>query len=351
MVKEKDFLMKVARYEGPLKFKIRNLNRPSIRPDQVLVMVHAASVCGTDLRIFRGETDVVSGIVLGHDFSGTVVEIGRKVKGIRKGDKIAISPVGHCGRCEFCLSKLDTMCIHGCWHGFEKDGGFAQFVAIDEKNALKLPNKVSLDQAAILEPFVVAMRCFERAHIHRGDWICIFGQGAIGLAITCTARSLGYHIVAIEPNAMRRVISRRLGASACFRKLSSSVLKEINDITKHKGIVLAIEASGTQSAVDWGRDVIKSNGILAFTGSGNKLRGPLINTGGKELSYLEIELGPLYLYKKTINLIAKGRINPLILKPLRISLDQLPQVIKQLSKHKLTEVKVLVYPNKSDLSK
>jgi threonine dehydrogenase-like Zn-dependent dehydrogenase len=352
MTKQKyPHLVKVATYEGPRKLKIRHVVKPRIVSTQVLLMVHAASVCGTDLRIFRGETMVEPGRVLGHDFSGTVIETGQKVHKVSKGDNVAVSPVGHCGRCEFCLVGLDTMCVDGRWHGFEKDGGFAQFVAVDERNVLKLPNEVSLDQAAILEPFVVAMRCFDRAPVQRGDWICAFGQGAIGLAVTAVARSLGYQVVAIEPDRRRHAISRRLGVAACFPAVSPPILEKIAKLTKHKGIALSIEASGSQLAVDWSREVLRPNGTVVLAGSGINLRGPLINTGGKELSYLEVELGPLRLYRKAIRFIAQGRIDPLVLNPLQISLDQLPQVMKQQSQKILPVVKVLVYPNKSCPSK
>jgi len=347
MTKQKyPHLVKVVTYEGPRKLKIRHMTKPRIVSTQVLLKVHAASVCGTDLRIFRGETLVKPGRILGHDFSGTVEETGQKVHKVSRGDNVAVSPVGHCGRCEFCLVGLDTMCVDGRWHGFEKDGGFAQFVAVDEKNVLKLPTGVSLDRAAILEPFVVAMRCFDRAPVQRGDWICVFGQGAIGLAVTSVARSLGYQVVAIEPDRRRHAISRRLGAAACFPAVSPSILKRIVKLTKHKGIAMSVEASGAQLAVDWSREVLRPNGTVALAGSGVNLRGPLINTGGKELSYLEVELGPMRLYRKAIRFIAQGRIDPLVLNPMRISLDQLPQVVKQQSKNTISVVKILVYPNK-----
>lgn len=339
-------MMKAAVYLGPYQIRVQEVPIPTLRTTQVLLKIHAASICGTDFRIYRGETDLHPGRILGHDFSGTIVSVGSKVRGVHVGDNVAVSPVGHCGRCRYCLSGIDTLCVNGAWHGFERDGGFAQFVAVDAKNIVKLSKGVNLDQSAMLEPFVVALRCFDRVHVNRGNWICVFGQGAIGLAITYLARLMGLQIITVDPNRKRCLLSEKFGAKRCFSKLSSSVVNKVMKLTRGEGVDIAIDASGSQIAVNWTREVVKTNGVILFTGSGTYLRGPLINCGGKELSYIEVELGPMRLYRQIVQMIATGRINPLVFKPTCIGLEQLPDILSLQAEPKITAVKILVYPNK-----
>lgn len=342
--------MRAALYKGPNQLRVQNVVIPTLRLNQILLKVHAASVCGTDLRIYRGETDVSFNRILGHDFSGIVKAIGSKIRGIKVNNKVAVSPVGHCGNCHYCLIGMDTLCEKGLWHGFEKDGGFAEYVVVDKGNVFKLPQNANLDQYALLEPYVVAMRCFERVRANRGDWICVFGQGAIGLAITSLANFMNLKVIAIDPDKKRLIRSKELGSKLCFPKISELVLLKIKQCTKGMGVDIAIDASGSQIAVDYTRNIVKHNGYVIFTGSGINLRGPLINRDGKELAYIEVELGSLKTFKKVIRLISRKTINPLELIPLHIRLEDLPRIIKEHSKHKLPVVRILVHPNMTDPS-
>lgn len=339
--------MKACLYLGRRRLSVREVPRPARSEGQVLVRVHAGSVCGTDLRIVAGDTAVKPGIILGHDFCGTVLESDPSARGVRRGDRVAVSPVGHCGKCHYCAEGTDTLCERGSWHGFERDGGLAEYVVVDSSNLIRLPRTANLDKFAMLEPFVVALRCFDRTKPRRGTWLCVFGQGAVGLAATVVARCLGLRVLTVEPVKENRVRSVRLGAARCYRRFSPAAARQIRRMTGGRGVDIALDASGSQEAVDWSREVVKPDGAVLLAGGATNLRGPLLNTGGKELSYVEIELGPMRLYRRAVMMILRGAFDPFVLDPVRARLTTLPQLVRDELKKGAGHRRILVYPDSS----
>ncbi|MDR7433852.1 MAG: alcohol dehydrogenase catalytic domain-containing protein [Armatimonadota bacterium] len=335
--------MKAVVFYGPGEVAVEERPLPSPGPDEVLVRVQAASVCGTDVRIYRGEIDVSPPVVLGHDFAGVVEKVGEEVEEVTRGMQVVVEPIRSCGACRVCMEGRYNLCPDGGFHGFNLDGGFSEY-ALVHVTCLHDAQGLPVEEAGAVEPVVVALASLRKANPHLWDYLVVFGQGPIGLTITQVAKLQGLRVIAVDPLPRRLDLAREMGADHVVNPDEVDPVQAVLELTGGNGADVAIEASGTQLAVDWSAEVVRPGGKLVFVGEQSGLHGPpMEEMMNKELETFAVALGA-GLYPRAIDLLASGKVQMRPLITHTVTLEELPGVLEQLSDGTLEAVKVLVKP-------
>lgn len=238
---------------------------PQPDADQVLIRVAAVGVCGSDVHYFHegriGDFIVDSPLVLGHEASGTIVAVGRDVLAGRIGQRVSIEPQRSCRVCEYCKSGQYNLCPQIEFYATPPiDGAFAEYVTIQQDFAHPVPDSVSDEAAALMEPLSVGVWANRKAQTEPGSRVLIAGAGPIGIVTVQTARAFGAtEIVASDPVKERRDVALRYGATRAVDPLAESV---------DGGFDAFIDASGSPIAVKQGIQALRSAGIAVLVGMG-----------------------------------------------------------------------------------
>jgi L-iditol 2-dehydrogenase len=267
--------MRAALLFGREDLRVQDVPVPEVGPEEVLLAVRAAAVCGTDIRMFRGGAKGVgpqSPLVLGHELAGTVARTGRAVAGLREGQRVAVAPNMGCGTCDACVSGNTHFCENGYRaFGINLPGGFAEYVlvpseAVRQGNLCPISPEVSFAAAALAEPLSCVYNAFQRCAIRPGDKVLIIGAGPIGLMHAKLARMGGAARVFLNDlSAERLEACRRLepGLSVLPGADPESRLLEL---TAGKGLEVVITACPAPEAQVTALRVAAVNGRVLFFG-------------------------------------------------------------------------------------
>lgn len=299
--------MDAAVLTAPHSLRIESLEVPQLDADQVLVRVAAVGVCGSDVHYYEhgriGPYVVDRPLILGHELSGRIEAVGKDVDPARVGERVSIEPQRACRVCAQCKAGRYNLCPEMEFFATPPiDGAFAEFVAIQSDYAFAIPDHVSDEAAALIEPLSVGIWACQRAEVVPGSRVLIAGAGPIGVILAQTARAFGaVEIIVTDIDAGRRESALRFGATRVIDPLSESV--EGLDVDAF------IDATGAPSAV--------RSGILAVRPAG---RVVLVGLGADDVelpvSYLqnrEIWLSGVFRYANTwplaIELVSSGRVD------------------------------------------
>ena len=257
--------MRAAVYYGNHQLKIEDVPEPTAGAGQVKVRVSRNGICGTDLHeYFDGpifippsEPHPLTGrnmpLVLGHEFSGTVTEVGAGVTGVREGDRVTIEPVYRCGECRPCRAGRYNLCQIVGFHGLMADGGMAEYTVVPRNQVHKLPDSVPLEMGALVEPMSVAYHAAVLGEVGDQGSALIFGAGPIGIGIWFALRGMGLtEIDVVEPSPVRRASIEALGART-LDPANQDVPALIAERTSGQGVDAAFDAAGVEQAVDSAR--------------------------------------------------------------------------------------------------
>ncbi|MEW6046645.1 MAG: zinc-dependent dehydrogenase [Bacillota bacterium] len=252
--------MLAAVFRGPDKLGVEEWPVPQVGAADVLVRVEACSVCGTDIRIWRGKKTLGVRIpsLLGHEVSGIIVEVGAEAaaSGWREGERVAIAPVVSCGTCHACRLGIENACENRQALGYEFDGGFAEYVrvpavAVRRGNLFRVPETLSSELAALAEPLACCINGQEQAGVRMGDLVVVFGAGPIGLMHLQLARTAGARrVIAVEPVAERRAVAQRLGADPVVDPATEDPTTVVKELSGGIGADVVILAVGAPSLVN-----------------------------------------------------------------------------------------------------
>ncbi|MDQ6673276.1 MAG: zinc-dependent alcohol dehydrogenase family protein [Chloroflexota bacterium] len=236
-----------AVWYGKHDLRLERRRVPELGPRDVLVEVALCGVCGTDVLILEGEYPLVKPPrVLGHEFSGTVRDVGSSVSNVKTGDPVAIEPSVSCGACFYCHQGLVYMCDNRATH----HGGLGELVVLPEQTVYPLPAGVSLEVAALAEPLSCCLHTVDLSGIRPGDRVAVVGAGTIGLMLLQLARRAGAtRILVSEPSAAKREIAQRLGADVVVDPLHQDVQAAAREMCGGRGVDVAIEAVGARQTV------------------------------------------------------------------------------------------------------
>lgn len=324
--------MKASRFLGNKTFAVADLPTPHAGPGELVLRNQVCGVCGTDVHIYHGEpgsADVNPPVVLGHEYSGEVVEVGEGVTGFAVGDHVTVDPNIYCGHCAYCQNGKKQLCPSMEAIGVTRDGGFAQYSRIPASQAFKLEPTVPWEAAAMAEPLACCLHGIDLAGIQVGDKVCVVGGGAIGLLMVQLAKLSGAsQIVLSEPNEKRRQVGLQLGANAALDPTRPDAQEAFAQVLDG-GANVVIECVGNVPAVKSAFQFAgKGATVLLF--SVPKVDAtfdlPLFDVYKKELTIKGSFVNP-DTHARAVALINSGKVDfgPIITH--RFTLDQLPEAI------------------------
>jgi threonine dehydrogenase-like Zn-dependent dehydrogenase len=293
---EAKIFLKAAVYRGPHNIKIEDVPEPRVSGRKVLVKFKAGSICGTDMHFYRGEWKWMKrGRIIGHDACGVRAD---------SGERVVMVPLAYCGRCYYCLRGLPTYCTRGKFMGLTRDGFFAESVALRPRNLIPVPDSVSDEEAAVVEPVALALRVLNTLKPNVGDWATIIGQGAIGLLMTQMARLKGCRVIAIDLEDYRLRLAEKYSAEFCINAQQEDAVKRVREITK-RGSDLVIEAAGTTRTVEQTPFMVRKAGKVALVGES---KGYLNLEDADEAVFFTMYISPVE-YPLAVELIAEKTVD------------------------------------------
>ena len=206
---------------------------------------------------------VTNPVILGHEMSGEVVEVGAGVTGVSVGDLVAVEPLQTCGTCAFCRSGAYNLCPTRAAHGLSRAGGaFSEYTTVTERMAHQLPPEIDPLRGALVEPLTVGMHAARRAGVPPGGMAAVLGAGPIGLATGLCLAADGVEVIVSDPSARRREAARELGFERIVDPVGEDAVTRIVDLTDGVGVDAAIDAAGVQAALETALDVTRVDGSV-----------------------------------------------------------------------------------------
>ena len=243
------------------RMEIQDVPEPEARPGWLVIDVGAAGICGTDLHILAGEFPMATYPCRpGHEFGGTVVEVGEGVEGFAIGDRIGVQPSAFCGTCHFCRNGRANLCPRAGGFGTSMPGGFAERAAILPSHAYHLPDHLTFPEAALIEPLACVVHGFHRLAPRAGQSYLVYGAGTMGLMLAQYARFAGArHVAIVDINPDKLARARGFG----FEHLGAT-LDEVREV-EPEGFDNVIEATGVTAAAEAAFEgVIRGGRLLLF---------------------------------------------------------------------------------------
>lgn len=249
--------MKAARWYKAKDIRTDEIEEPEVTPGRVKIQVAWTGICGSDLHEYLAGpifvpvnaphpvSNDIAPVVMGHEFSGTVVELGEGVTSLQIGDEVVVEPILACGTCPACLKGKYNICKDLGFHGLSGGGGgFSEFTVVDERWVHKMPEGLSLEQGALVEPAAVALHAVRMSKLKAGDKAVVFGVGPIGLLVIEALKVAGAsEIYAVELSKERSAKALELGAKAVINPAEEDVVARIQELTKG-GADVAFEVTG-----------------------------------------------------------------------------------------------------------
>lgn len=263
--------MKAAVLHGQDDICIEEVDRPKIGDDEVLVKVKATGVCGSDIPRVLGTGAHYYPIILGHEFSGEVVEIGNDVSNVRVGDKVSGAPLVPCHKCIDCLRGHYSQCKHYSFIGSRTSGSWAEYVKMPAINAVKLPSEVSFVEGAFMEPITVALHGLFVMDFKGGSDVAIVGMGTIGLLALQCAKALGAkNIYAFDIDDEKLNIAKEYGAYYCINTGEEGFREKVWEATNGRGFEQVIETAGVEFTEKLSLEIAANKGNVMFIGTPSK---------------------------------------------------------------------------------
>ncbi len=250
---------------------LKSIETPKPGPREVLIRVKAGAICGSDVHIYAWDPwaqSVVPGLpqILGHEFAGEIVEVGKEVRHLKPGDHVAGETHIPCDNCYFCLTGLRHICLNMKVYGVHSQGIFSEYTTLPEPCAVKIPKEIPFSAAAVMEPCGVAVHGLSKG-IVSGKKLAIFGCGPIGLFAIQAAVAYGAsRIYAVDISEARLKSAKSFGATKAFQAGKDPLDKIILDETQGIGVDMVLEVSGSQQAYDQGFRILRKAGTFVIIG-------------------------------------------------------------------------------------
>lgn len=351
--------MKAAVWYGREDVRVMDIAEPAVEGDQVKIKVRWCGICGSDVHEYQEGPMIISSkphpltgksfpVILGHEISGDVVEVGRKAKKFAVGDRVTINCLIYCGQCPYCRVGEYNMCLKLATVGLAWDGAFAEMLVVPEYTVLKIPDSVTYEMATFAEPLAVAVRAVKRSRLKVGDTAAVVGAGPIGLLVLQAARAAGAsRVYAIEPIKSRRDLAKQLGATEVFDPTQGDVAKEIAGRTEGLRANVAFECVGNQSAFDTAVRVTGRRGMVVMVGMARKpIEVPFLRLWGHEKEITTCT-GYVDEYPAALAYLADHRVlvEPMITKKIQLE-DFIEKGLKEMIRSPERHIKILVTPGR-----
>ncbi|MGI6200365.1 MAG: galactitol-1-phosphate 5-dehydrogenase [Christensenellales bacterium] len=244
---------------------------PELRPGCVKVRVRAVGVCGSDIPRVWGDAAHFFPVVLGHEFSGEIVGVAEDVSGLTVGDRVTGAPLVPCMRCEQCQQGFYSQCKRYSFIGSREQGAFGQYVVMPAANAVKLPEGVSFEQGALIEPATVGLHGLFCAGYTGGEHVAVLGGGTIGLLTAQWARIMGARqVTVLDLDEKRLAVCREVGADHTVCTRQEGYLERAMALTGGKGFGAVFECAGAEATMNMAFHLAAPKAKVCFIGTTQK---------------------------------------------------------------------------------
>lgn len=324
--------MKAAVFREPDDLRVEQVPVPAIGAGEVLVKVEVCGICGTDVHIYRGHFPAPNlPLIPGHEFSGRVVEVGALVDHVQVGDHVTADINLSCGRCYFCRHGQRLLCPEVHQIGVHVAGAFAEYVKAPASAIHQLPDDMSPEEGAYVEPLACALHGQERAGIRPGNSVAIIGAGPMGLVHARLAKLNGAALViSSEPNAIRRAKALELGADAAVDPGAVDPVAEVRRLTDGRGADVVFEAVGSIRTYEQAFQMVRRGGTVVAYGAAPStamLEIRPFDIYSKELTIVGSYAGTYATWSDAIALIRSGRFDPRSIISRVVELDDIVSAI------------------------
>jgi 2-desacetyl-2-hydroxyethyl bacteriochlorophyllide A dehydrogenase len=300
--------VKAAILVEPGRIEFRDVEMPRANANEALIRVRAASICGTDVHIFEGRWKVSTPRIMGHEGSGEAVEVGSGVTKVDVGDRVVVAPLIRCGNCRMCRTGRYNICERRRFVGIEADGVFAEYIKVDQSNVELLPDDLSFEEGALVEPVAVAVHAVRRGGIPMNSAVVVLGAGPIGLCAIRAAKAAGAgEVLSVDLLEERLSLASELGADEVINPKEANVRDRVLKHTGGRGADVVIEASGSPEAYKGIVDLVSKGGKIVQIGL------PLANVCFDMLAFSRKELeligcnGHMMDLEGTLDLVRKDK--------------------------------------------
>ncbi|SDY40302.1 galactitol-1-phosphate 5-dehydrogenase [Eubacterium barkeri] len=343
--------MQAAVLHAPADLRFERVPIPQINENDVLVRVKAAGICGSDLGRIMHTGTYHFPTIPGHEFCGTIDQLGSSVEGLSIGDRVLVVPILPCFKCTHCQSGHYGQCENYNYLGSRTDGGFAEYVKAPVQNIIPLPEGISFEEGAAVEPAAVTLHGMRRIKINPGDSVCILGCGPIGLFAVQFAKIMGAtQIIAVDLDPERLSLSKKLGATDTINAETASVISSVKQLSSDEGVDVTIENAGSNITQVQAISCTKKHGRILYLGTAHKdvvippevfehiVRNEITITGAWN-SYSAPFPGKEW--DATLEYLEQKRLDVHSLISHQLPLSDAPEIFKTLDAHQLNAIKIV----------
>jgi 2-desacetyl-2-hydroxyethyl bacteriochlorophyllide A dehydrogenase len=340
--------MKALVYYGPRDLRYVEVETPKPKKSEVLVRVKSVSICGSDLAGYKGGSAMRKPpLIMGHEFSGQIAELGEGVAGLKAGARVGVVTNLYCGHCQDCRDGLDNVCdnrfiIGTTMKAGSYNGAMADYVVAPAEKIMSLPDNVSFAECALVEPLSISLRATKHAGDLKGKTAAVFGTGPIGLmGVMCLKAFGAKRVIAIDILENRLKMALQCGATDAINS-KDDVLAITRKMTDGIGIDVVFDAAGVAATVNTGIEIARNGGKLLMVG----MASPTFEIEYKHAVCKELKLLGSYMYtsemREGLQMISDGKMNVKQIITSTYPMAEGPRIFEELASGKTDDIKVIL---------
>lgn len=336
--------MKAIQVKEAHDLRVADLEVPSInQPDQVLVKVKRAGICGSDMHIYHGTNPLATyPRILGHEIAGEVVEIGEEVAGLEAGDHVVVEPIRYCGTCYACRKGRPNVCKELSVFGVHEDGGMREYFVLPARQLHKVNPDLPWEEAVLAEPYSIGAQAVWRGNVESGDFVFIHGCGPIGICILKMAKLAGATVMMSDLKQERLAFAKDNGADIVVSPLEENVLEKLLDVTAGEGANVVIDAVCLPQTVEQSIELASVAGTIVILGFDERpAQIPQLPITKKELTIVGSRL-QTNQFAKVVQLLNEGKLKENGLITHRFPIDEAQQAFTFVEQNPETVRKALI---------
>lgn len=336
--------MKAVKIEKPWEVGVVSMEKPIPGPGEALIKVVSAGICGSDIGAFRGTNGLVSyPRVIGHELAGIIESIPEdNPKGFKVGDKVIVDPYLYCGNCYPCSIGRTNCCTSLHVLGVHVDGGMAEYFCHPADMLVKMPEDMPWVDAALAEPLTISLHGIHRGGLKAGEYCAIIGAGPIGLLAGMIAQAYGAHAILLDLVQERLDFAKELGIEYVINSGKENPEERIREITGGTMAQQVMECSGANAAIRASLDYVSNAGRITFTGwpkQETSLPTDVFTKKEIDIRGARTSAGE---FEEAIELIYTKKVDATKILTKTISIDEAPEVIRDIEKNPGNYMKVVV---------